>query len=222
MNKDKFLDNVVLYVETWLHAPEQSQEVCSIVERARWVSAMMLADVAADKHGYSLVKAASYSEVCSEGEAETMDNLVKAIAYFMLEKAAKERDDIRIARWYLKTLSMEHYYIRMAAKRLELPEPEELQYCSVPQKVTLPAEVQKAISNNQASIHIHLEAKGDSDQSLLTIENNNGGNVTIHNTEIKKDEHNTGEPRRGDSECRQQNGNSTRRPKPKKGRDARC
>ena len=219
---DKFLDNLGIIVETWLHAPEQSQEVCSIVERARWVSAMMLADVAADKHGYSLVKAASFSEDLPESMAETVDNLVKAIAYFMLEKAAKKRDDIEKARWYLKTSGMEHQYIKMAAKPMELPEPEELQYCSVPQKVTLPAEVQKAISNNQASIHIHLEAKGDSDQSLLTIENNNGGNVTIHNTEIKKDEHNTGEPRRGDSECRQQNGNSTRRPEPKKGRDARC
>lgn len=206
---DKFLDNLGIIVETWLRESDQSRVVSSIVERARWVSTMMLADDAAEKHAYSLVKAASFCEDLPVGQAETVDNLVKAIAYFILEKAAKIRDDIRIARWYLKTISMEHQYIRMVAKHTELPELEELQYCSVPQKVTLPAEVQRAISNNQASIHIHLEAKGDSDQSLLTIENNNGGSVTIHNTEIKKDEHNASEPRGGNSERRQQNGNST-------------
>ena len=99
MTKDKFLDNVGIIVETWLREFEQTWVVSSIVERARWVCAMMLADVAAEKHGYTLVKAASFSEVLPEGEAETVDNLVKAIAYFMLEKAAQKRDDIEKARW---------------------------------------------------------------------------------------------------------------------------
>ena len=191
---NKFIDSVGIIVETWLHAPEQSQEVCSIVERARWVCAMMLADVAAEKHAYSLVKAASFSEVLPESMAETVDNLVKAIAYFMLEKAAKKRDDIEKARWHLKTSGVEHQYIRMAAMPMELPEPEELQYCSVPEKVTLPAEIQKAIDNNQAAIHIHLEASRECAEPLLKIDNNNGGSVTIHNTEIKKDEYNASEP----------------------------
>ncbi len=193
MTKDKFLDNVGIIVKTWLREPEQSQVVSHIVERARWVCAMMLADVAAEKHGYTLVKAASFSEVLPEGEVETVDKLVKAIAYFMLEKAAKKRDDIEKARWYLKDCSIEHMYIRQVVSRLELPEPEELQYCSVPEKVTLPAEVQNAISTNQAEIHIHLEAKDNSTEPLLKIDNNNGGSVTIHNTEIKKDEHNASE-----------------------------
>jgi hypothetical protein len=125
--------------------------------------------------------------------AETVDNLAKAIAYFMLEKAAKKRDDIEKARWYLKDCSIEHMYIRQVVSCLELPEPEELQYCSVPEKVTLPAEVQNAIANNKTAIHIHLEASRDCAEPLLKIDNNNGGSVTIHNTEIKKDEHNTSE-----------------------------
>ena len=172
MTKDKFLDNVGIIVETWLRESEKSR-VVSIVERARWVCAMMLADVAAEKHGYTLVK---------------------AIAYFMLEKAAQKRDDIEKARWYLKDCSIEHMYIRQVVSRLELPEPEELQYCSVPEKVTLPAEIQKAIDNNQAAIHIHLEASRECAEPLLKIDNNNGGSVTIHNTEIKKDEYNASEP----------------------------
>ena len=193
MNKDKFLDNVGIIVETWLREPEQSLVVSHIVERARWVCAMMLADVAAEKHAYSLVKAASFSEDLPERMAETVDNLAKAIAYFMLEKAAKKRDDIEKARWYLKDCSIEHMYIRQVVSCLELPEPEELQYCSVPEKVTLPAEVQNAIANNKTAIHIHLEASRDCAEPLLKIDNNNGGSVTIHNTEIKKDEHNTSE-----------------------------
>ena len=193
MTKDKFLDNVGIIVETWLREPEQSQVVSHIVERARWVCAMMLADVAAEKHAYSLVKAASFSEDLPERMAETVDNLAKAIAYFMLEKAAKKRDDIEKARWYLKDCSIEHMYIRQVVSRLELPEPEELQYCSVPEKVTLPAEVQNAIANNKTAIHIHLEASRDCAEPLLKIDNNNGGSVTIHNTEIKKDEHNASE-----------------------------
>ena len=193
MTKDKFLDNVGIIVETWLREPEQSQVVSHIVERARWVCAMMLADVAAEKHAYSLVKAASFSEDLPESMAETVDNLAKAIAYFMLEKAAKKRDDIEKARWYLKDCSIEHMYIRQVVRSLELPEPEELQYCSVPEKVTLPAEVQNAIANNKTAIHIHLEASRDCAEPLLKIDNNNGGSVTIHNTEIKKDEHNASE-----------------------------
>lgn len=193
MTKDKFLDNVGIIVETWLREPEQSLVVSHIVERARWVCAMMLADVAAEKHAYSLVKAASFSEDLPESMAETVDNLAKAIAYFMLEKAAKKRDDIEKARWYLKDCSIEHMYIRQVVSRLELPEPEELQYCSVPEKVTLPAEVQNAIANNKTAIHIHLEASRDCAEPLLKIDNNNGGSVTIHNTEIKKDEHNASE-----------------------------
>ena len=193
MTKDKFLDNVGIIVETWLREPEQSQVVSHIVERARWVCAMMLADVAAEKHAYSLVKAASFSEDLPERMAETVDNLAKAIAYFMLEKAAKKRDDIEKARWYLKDCSIEHMYIRQVVRSLELPEPEELQYCSVPEKVTLPAEVQNAIANNKTAIHIHLEASKDCAEPLLKIDNNNGGSVTIHNTEIKKDEHNASE-----------------------------
>ena len=193
MTKDKFLDNVGIIVETWLREPEQSLVVSHIVERARWVCAMMLADVAAEKHAYSLVKAASFSEDLPERMAETVDNLAKAIAYFMLEKAAKKRDDIEKARWYLKDCSIEHMYIRQVVSRLELPEPEELQYCSVPEKVTLPAEVQNAITNNKTAIHIHLEASKDCAEPLLKIDNNNGGSVTIHNTEIKKDEHNASE-----------------------------
>ncbi len=206
---DKFLDNLGIIVETWLRESDQSRVVSSIVERARWVSTMMLADDAAEKHAYSLVKAASFCEDLPVGQAETVDNLVKAIAYFILEKAAQKRDDIEKARWYLKTISMEHQYIRMVAKHTELPEPEELQYCSEPEKVTLPAEIQKAISNNQATIHIHLDTKGSGEQPVLKIDNNNGGSVTIHNTEIKKDEHNASEPRGWNSERRQQNGNST-------------
>ena len=193
MTKDKFLDNVGIIVETWLRESEKSR-VVSIVERARWVCAMMLADVAAEKHGYTLVKAASFSEDLPESMAETVDNLVKAIAYFMLEKAAQKRDDIEKARWYLKDCSIEHMYIRQVVSRLELPEPEELQYCSVPEKVTLPAEVQNAIDNNKAAIHIHLEASRECAEPLLKIDNNNGGSVTIHNTEIKKDEYNASEP----------------------------
>ena len=193
MTKDKFLDNVGIIVETWLREPEQSLVVSHIVERARWVCAMMLADVAAEKHAYSLVKAASFSEDLPERMAETVDNLAKAIAYFMLEKAAKKRDDIEKARWYLKDCSIEHMYIRQVVRSLELPEPEELQYCSVPEKVTLPAEVQNAIANNKTAIHIHLEASRDCAEPLLKIDNNNGGSVTIHNTEIKKDEHNASE-----------------------------
>ena len=193
MNKDKFLDNVGIIVETWLREPEQSLVVSHIVERARWVCAMMLADVAAEKHAYSLVKAASFSEDLPERMAETVDNLAKAIAYFMLEKAAKKRDDIEKARWYLKDCSIEHMYIRQVVRSLELPEPEELQYCSVPEKVTLPAEVKNAIANNKTTIHIHLEANRDCAEPLLKIDNNNGGSVTIHNTEIKKDEHNASE-----------------------------
>ena len=194
MNKDKFLDNVGIIVETWLREPEQCMVVSHIVERARWVCAMMLADVAAEKHAYSLVKAASFSEDLPESMAETVDNLAKAIAYFMLEKAAKKRDDIEKARWYLKDCSIEHMYIRQVVRSLELPEPEELQYCSVPEKVTLPAEVQNAIANNKTAIHIHLEASKDCAEPLLKIDNNNGGSVTIHNTEIKKDEYNASEP----------------------------
>ena len=193
MIKDKFLDNIEIIVETWLRESEKSR-VVSIVERARWVCAMMLADVAAEKHAYSLVKAASFSEDLPERMAETVDNLAKAIAYFMLEKAAKKRDDIEKARWYLKDCSIEHMYIRQVVSCLELPEPEELQYCSVPEKVTLPAEVQNAIANNKTAIHIHLEASRDCAEPLLKIDNNNGGSVTIHNTEIKRDENNASEP----------------------------
>jgi hypothetical protein len=193
MIKDKFLDNIEIIVETWLRESEKSH-VVSIVERARWVCAMMLADVAAEKHAYSLVKAALFSEDLPESMAETVDNLTKAIAYFMLEKAAKKRDDIEKARWYLKDCSIEHMYIRQVVRRLELPEPEELQYCSVPEKVTLPAEVQNAIANNKTAIHIHLEASRDCAEPLLKIDNNNGGSVTIHNTEIKRDENNASEP----------------------------
>lgn len=187
--KDKFLDNIGFLVANWLDRSEDYPVVQSIVDRAKEVIALMLKYKPTGMDCYTLARSASFfdEKYCPIEAAEPMDNLVKAIVFFALTKAAKVDEKLENSRNKLWNCSGEHCYIRTAAKLLELPEPEELTCYNVAEKRALPSEIVNAIKDNKREIHIHIDAGPTNGTPLLNIENNDGGKVTIQNTEIKKD-----------------------------------